>query len=123
MSHNDRESLPRMMKQAGAVKLCVVKSDLKEVNEREFELKNKRCWQGPTYYIATFTLRVIVGPADLKFELWFKGMKYNRNHEPVKIQWDQAGASARPPSRSRGSTANDAWESATDRPLPGRFTR
>jgi hypothetical protein len=121
MSHNDRESLPRMMKQAGAVKLCVVKSDLKEVSEREFELKNKRCWQGPTYYIAIFTLRVIVGPVDLKFELWFRGTKYNRNHDPVKIEWDQAGALARPRSRSGDSTANDAWEISTQRPLPGKF--
>jgi hypothetical protein len=117
ISHNDRESLPRMMKQAGALRLCDVQSDLKEVNEREFELKNKRCWQGKRYYNATFTVRVIIAPADLKFELWFKGAKYNRSHEAIAIQWD-AGASVRPPTRNG---ENDGWESHSARPAPGRF--
>jgi hypothetical protein len=46
-----------------------VKSDLKEVAQGELELKNKRCWEGKRYYLALFTIRVIIGPADLKFEL------------------------------------------------------
>jgi hypothetical protein len=107
-----------MLKQAGALKLCDVQSDLKEVQEREFELKNKRCWQGKRYYNAKFTIRVIIAPADLKFELWFKNTKYNRSHEAVSIEWDQAGASARPPTRQG---ENDNWESHPYRPAPGRF--
>ena len=70
---------------AGAHDLCTVKSDLKEVAEWELELKNKRCWQGKRYYLALFTIRVIVGPADLKFELVsnfprrsFETLKYSR---------------------------------------------
>jgi hypothetical protein len=118
ISHNDRESLPRMLKQEGAIKLCDVQSDLKEVNEREFELKNKRCWQGKRYYNATFAVRAIIAPADLKFELWFKGAKYNRSHDAVSIEWDRAGANARPPTRKGES---DNWESHTGRPAPGRF--
>jgi hypothetical protein len=90
------------------MKLCSVQSDLKEVNEREFDLKNKRCWQGKKFYNAVFTVRVIIAPADLKFELWFKGTKYNRSHEAVSIEWDQAGASARPPTRKEDT---DDWES------------
>lgn len=93
-----KESLLLIQNVAGAHELCIVKSDLKEVAEQELELKNKRCWQGKRYYLALFTIRVIVGPADLKFELWFKGRRYNRSHDSIKIQWDAAGASARPPS-------------------------
>jgi len=96
-----------MLKQAGAHELCTVRANLQEVHENEFELKNKRCWQGRRYYNARFTIRVLVGPADLRFELWFKGMKYNRSHDPVQIEWDAAGAGARPVSRdASGGNAN-----------------
>ena len=142
ISHNDIHSLPQMMKQrtssllspdsfsslshlatvtnsvlAGAVKLCTVQSNLNEVQQNEFDLKNKRCWQGRKYYLATFTVRVIIAPADLKFELWFKGQRYNRSHEPVQVEWDPVGANARPTSR-RGQP--DHWESYMNRPVPGR---
>ena len=66
--------------------------------EEEFELRNKRPWQGKKSYIANFTVRMIIAPADLKFELWFNGKRYNRGHDPLLIAWDQVGASARPPS-------------------------
>jgi hypothetical protein len=116
--HSDFISTNLHTHPAGALKLCNVQSDLKEVNEREFELKNKHCWQGKRYYNATFTVRVIIAPADLKFELWFKGVKYNRGHEAVSIEWDQAGANARPPTRK---SENNNWESYSHRPAPGRF--
>ena len=119
ISHNDRESLPRMLGQAGALRLCVVQCDLKEVNNQEFELKNKHYWQGKRFYNATFTVRVMVAPANLNFELWFKGVRYNRSHDPILIEWDEAGASARPPSGKEED--NDHWESWPDRPAPGRF--
>jgi hypothetical protein len=136
-----------MISQAGSQTLCVVQSNLAEVSEREFELKNKRCWQGKRYYLARFDVRVIIAPANLYFELWFKGGKYSmftrkrssrqrtsvvmrrlltslffadRSHDPVTIEWDQAGASARPPSE-KGLNTQDAWESAANRPMPGRF--
>jgi hypothetical protein len=51
---------------------------------------------------------VIIAPADLKFELWFNGKKYNRSHDPITIEWDEAGAAARPVSEGRPA---DEWES------------
>ena len=79
------------------------------VSEEEFQLKNKRLWQGKSYYIATFTVKVIIGPADLKWELWFKNKRYNLAHDPISVAWDPAGASLRPPSSDR---LPDLWELA-----------
>jgi hypothetical protein len=70
-----------MISQAGSQTLCVVQSNLAEVAEREFELKNKRCWQGKRHYLARFDVRVIIAPANLYFELWFKGAKYSMSDE------------------------------------------
>ena len=95
-----------MLKQAGAYKLCVVHSDVKELRESDFDLKNKRCWQGKRYYLVEFTVRVIIGPADLKFELYFKGVKYNRSHDPIKIEWD-SGATVRPPTPTKSNSRMD----------------
>lgn len=67
---------------------------------------------------------MIIAPADLRFELWFKGAKYNRSHEPVSVEWDAAGANARPPTREKGGMGGDgdgAWESYGGRPAVGRF--
>jgi hypothetical protein len=67
-------------------KLCTLKSDLKEVLEDEFEIRNKRPWQGKKYYLANFAVRMTIAPADLKFELWFNGKRYNRGHDPLPIE-------------------------------------
>jgi hypothetical protein len=75
---------------AGATKLCFVTSNLSGVKESEFQVKNK--WRGKKYYLATPTVRVIIGPADLRFELWFKGEKFSRNHNPITVQWERPGA-------------------------------
>jgi hypothetical protein len=83
---------------------------LKEVLEEEFQLKNKRPWQGKKYYVATFAVRVIIAPADLKFELWFNGRRYNRSHDTISIEWDDAGTAARPPSEDGPA---DEWESSS----------
>ncbi|PQE13605.1 hsp70 family chaperone protein [Rutstroemia sp. NJR-2017a BVV2] len=108
ISHENRETLPTSFRQPGSTKLCVVRSDLRDVAESEFELMNRKPWQGKKYYLATFTVKVIIAPADLKFELWFNGTRYNRSHEPLSVDWDPAGASLRPPSRD-GDV--DGWES------------
>lgn len=89
----------------------MIKSDLSAVHESEFEEKNKRCWQGRRYYLAKFTIKVMVAPADLKFELWFKEKKYSRSHDPVTIQWDSAGASEKPPEQEHaGGFGDDVLE-------------
>jgi hypothetical protein len=80
---------------AGAVKLCDVKSNLTGVEQHQLVLKNKRgtCFsRGYMFYICQFQIKVIVAPADLRFELWFGGQKFSGNHEPVTVTWDPNGA-------------------------------
>lgn len=61
-------------------------------------MKHKRgtCFKaGYKFYICEFEIRVIVAPADLRFELWFGGTKFSSNHEPITITWDEDGARAK----------------------------
>jgi hypothetical protein len=84
---------------AGSCRICEIKSHFGGISEEELELKNKRTpWKGKRYYLIEFTIRVIIGPADLKFESWFKNKKYNDGHDLIKIEWDSQGAAARPQS-------------------------
>lgn len=47
----------------------MVQSNLDQVHQREFEEYSKRCWQkGKHHFMARFTVKVIISPADLKFE-------------------------------------------------------
>jgi hypothetical protein len=78
------------------------------VGENEFQLKNRKIWQGRKYYIATFSVRVIIAPADLRFELWFKGMKYNRGHDAISVQWDDLGSAVKPKQDGGSSWELDA---------------
>jgi hypothetical protein len=117
VSQNEPSFLPRSLKQgiiyhfslfcqlniaqlltifaAGVTRLCQVTSNLNGLEQHELIMKRKRgtCFRrGHTYYICKFDVRVIVAPADLRFELWFAGKKFSRNHEPVAVTWDEAGS-------------------------------
>ncbi|KAK9794152.1 putative Hsp70 family chaperone [Seiridium cardinale] len=48
-------------------------------------------FRGKKYYLCTFDVKSIIGPADLRFELWFAGQRFSRNHDPLKITWDSEG--------------------------------
>ncbi|KAM0195521.1 hypothetical protein ACHAPA_003013 [Fusarium lateritium] len=94
VSNNEPKWLPRSLKQAGAMRLCAVKSNLAGVEQHQLVLKEKRgtCFRrGHKYYICRFDIRVIVAPADLRFELWFGGTRFSGNHQPISVQWDAAG--------------------------------
>uniref|UniRef100_A0A0D2XVP4 Hsp70 protein n=1 Tax=Fusarium oxysporum (strain Fo5176) TaxID=660025 RepID=A0A0D2XVP4_FUSOF len=93
VSNNEAEWLPRSLKQAGVMRLCSVKSNLAGIEQRQLVLKEKRgtCFRrGHKFYICRFDIRVIVAPADLRFELWFGGTKFSGNHQPISVQWDAA---------------------------------
>ncbi|CAI4219291.1 unnamed protein product [Parascedosporium putredinis] len=94
MSPNEPEFLPRSRKHPGVVTLCDIKSNLTGVEEAKFILKKKRrlCLRpGYKFYVCQFDVKVIVAPADLRFELWFDGEKFAGNHEPIAISWDENG--------------------------------
>ncbi|KAK3386092.1 hypothetical protein B0H63DRAFT_191937 [Podospora didyma] len=99
VSQNDPRCLPRSMREDGAFKLCDVKSNLAGVQQEQLVRKNKRgkCLiGGVAYYICQFDVKVIVAPADLRFELWFAGQKFSGNHEPITVNWDEGGLRVKP---------------------------
>jgi hypothetical protein len=72
-----------------------VKSDLTGVQNSEMLMKRKArkfLRKGKKYYLCTFDMKAIIGPADIRFEVWFGGQKFSGNHEPVKITWEPEGA-------------------------------
>ena len=98
ISQNEPSFLPKSLKQAGAHKLCDVRSDLSGVQQDQLVMKHKRgsCWgKGKTWYICQFDVRVIVAPADLRFELWFGGQKFSGAHEPITVTWDEGGTNVK----------------------------
>jgi hypothetical protein len=52
-----------------------------------FYLNNPRYNLGPKYYRAEFELRVLVGPADLKFQMWGRNGRLSKDHEDIQVQW------------------------------------
>jgi hypothetical protein len=78
----------------GVKQLCIVKSDLTGIQDSEMTMKRKSrrfLLKGKKYYLCTFDVKSIIGPADLRFELWFGGQKFSRNHDPLKVTWDSEG--------------------------------
>lgn len=54
----------------GVKVLCEVKSDLSTVDETKFKMKNRHWWQFKEKYMRVdYSVKVVVGPADLQFQL------------------------------------------------------
>ncbi|KAL4791466.1 hypothetical protein BDV19DRAFT_370441 [Aspergillus venezuelensis] len=86
MSTNHPHLLPRSMAGHGVEHVCDLDITTVEVDRK---LKNRRWYnKGPKYWRATFDVRVVVGAADLTFQLWSKDQRIRSNaHEPIKVQW------------------------------------
>lgn len=49
--------------------------------------KNKRFWSlGRHYLKVEYQVKVLIGPADIKFELWFDNQKLSRD-QSIKVDW------------------------------------
>ncbi len=77
----------------GVEKLCQITYDFSEVEEEELELAYKpRHWnklRRDPYYILEHNIKVLLGPADMRFQLWFKDKKYEAENESLALQWDE----------------------------------
>lgn len=40
------------------------------------------------YYRAEFDMKVLVGPADIRFEIWTKDGMMSKAHEEIEVIWD-----------------------------------
>lgn len=88
ISHSEPEFLPVSMKDSGAKQLCTIRSDLSGVSDGELDPKTKSkglFTRSKRWFNCSYEVRAIVGPADLTFELWYKGKKFSQNHSPIKV--------------------------------------
>lgn len=50
--------------------LCDIESDLSTADETKFKLKNRHFWNiGKRYFRVEYQVKVLIGPADIRFEL------------------------------------------------------
>src|SRR5436190_4922852 len=87
MSTLPAHQLPRSMTRGGAKLVCAVESVLGDV---ELKLKNRHWYNtGEMYLRAKFDVKVILGAADLKFQLWSKGGRIiSKDHDTISVKWD-----------------------------------
>lgn len=73
--------------------LCEIQSDLSAADEKKFQEKNKHFWSLQKHYFRVeYSIRVLIGPADIRFELWFNDQKLSRD-ESIKVEWMPASTS------------------------------
>ena len=90
MSSLPANQLPKSMKREGAKPVCIVESVL---GNTDMKLKNRHWYNfAPQYQRADFDVKVIVGAADLKFQLWGKDGRMSKDHEEIEVQWNSPSA-------------------------------
>ena len=94
ISAEPRDRLPTSLDQDRAKVLCSVESVLKDKGV-DMKLKNRHWYsRGEKYIRARFEVKIILGAADLKFQLESRDRKVLSNgHDAIQIRWD-------PPQRS-----------------------
>ena len=59
-----------------------------------FKLKNRHWWNiGEKYHRIEYVVKVALGPADVRFELWHNGQKLSKD-TPINVEWQAADAPA-----------------------------
>jgi len=91
MSTLPREQLPSSMSQYGAKRLCDVES-LLQGKGVEMKRKNRHWYNRGDHYVrARFNIKVILGAADIKFQLESKDRKViSNNHDTIEVKWEDA---------------------------------
>ena len=89
MSTEPRERLPTNLGQDGAKIVCGVESVLKDKGI-DMKLKNRHWYnKGEKYFRVRFDVKVILGAADLKFQLESKDKKVlSTDHDTIQVRWD-----------------------------------
>ena len=79
---------PNSMKHAGdrVKSVCDVDANLSGI---DMKVKNRHWYnQGPKYLRAEFDVKTVIGPADLKFQVWAKNGVCSRDHDAINVKWD-----------------------------------
>ncbi|KAF2125577.1 hypothetical protein P153DRAFT_400379 [Dothidotthia symphoricarpi CBS 119687] len=91
----DANELPDQMNRSTRI-LCEISSDLSTADERRFVEKNKHFWSLKKHYFRIeYAIRVLIGPADIRFELWFNDQKLSRD-QSIRVDW----APVQPPGKT-----------------------
>ncbi|KAH7079498.1 hypothetical protein FB567DRAFT_123409 [Paraphoma chrysanthemicola] len=87
----DSAALPDQMNEHTRI-LCEISSDLTAADEKKFVEKNKNFWSLKKHYFRIeYSVRVLIGPADIRFELWFDDQKLSRD-QSIKVEWTPTAA-------------------------------
>ncbi|KAF2101542.1 hypothetical protein NA57DRAFT_35192 [Rhizodiscina lignyota] len=87
----DKNLLPLQVNNDAEV-LCELESNFAGIDDTKFKRKNRHWWStGKKYSRMDYEIRTVLGPADLRFELWFDGQKLNRD-QPIRVEWQPVSA-------------------------------
>ncbi|EBA27283.1 LOW QUALITY PROTEIN: Hsp70 family protein [Aspergillus fumigatus Af293] len=90
MSHYPPALLPKSMSHKGVERVCTLHISTEGVDKK---LKNRHWYnRKPVFWKGTFSVKVVVGPADLAFQLWSKDQRIrSSSHPPIALKWMSAG--------------------------------
>ncbi|KAA8647819.1 Hsp70 family protein [Aspergillus tanneri] len=85
------DKLPKSMRQKGVQLVCSLDILTEDVEKK---LKNRHWYSiKPAFWRTIFDVKVVVGPADLTFQLWSKDRRIRGGkHEPIAVKWMPAKA-------------------------------
>jgi hypothetical protein len=93
-------------------KLCDIQSDLSSIPLSLFKLKNRHWWnRGQKYHRINYNVKVALGPADIRFELWHEGHKLSKDNS-IRVEWLAAQAPPDPPQNNGFNGMDHQWQSA-----------
>ncbi|KAH8429465.1 uncharacterized protein LDX57_007127 [Aspergillus melleus] len=79
--------VPQSMSHPGASLICNIEVDMTSVDRKP---QNHRWYhRNPPHFLASFTIKMVIGPTDLEFELWNKsgGRIRSQNRDPITVTW------------------------------------
>jgi hypothetical protein len=85
--------------------LCNITSNLSSLTLNDFDLvKEHKSWfkritPRDKYRTAEHQIKVVIGPADIQFELWYDGSQYNKPNS-IRVDWED-GATVSAPNLDR----------------------
>ncbi|KAJ5726652.1 uncharacterized protein N7483_008009 [Penicillium malachiteum] len=86
MSSLPSDRLPDSISQPGTNKVCDLDICIEDVDKK---LKDRHWYnRNPAWWRTSFDVKVVIGPADLSFQLWSKDRRVRSNkHEPITVKW------------------------------------
>jgi hypothetical protein len=80
---------------------CAVESVL---DPADMKRKNRHWYNfAPEYNRAEFDVKVIIGAADVRFELWGKNGRKSKDHTDIAVKWEP------PPQNASSPGADDSY--------------